>query len=205
MLELIKDELEFKKYKKRFSYFLNESINFENNPFNESFISFLSFDFDLIYNKLFFDGLKIFLHNIDTSSFVFYTIEPDQVNYFYYHFNKYSTVLINNTNTDEDFNNILMEDPGNSPADALAINSSVISLFSSSDDWVILCSRDFEIGIIGFTNIKIMEIFLYSFETIKESFIPLKELIGRNKKVLSYTEKENRMLNTLLKSYPCWA
>jgi len=86
MIDFVNNKEDYTKYKSRFAEIFKANTDFENNPFNESFKCFVDFDFDFIYHKSFFKGLKTFVKNINNKSVVFYTIEPSPEDYFHKNF-----------------------------------------------------------------------------------------------------------------------
>src|SRR5690606_15426118 len=111
---------------------------------------------------LFFEGLKEFLSKIGDKTVTFYTIDPPPEEYFYKHFQKYSVFEISNDATDKELNHIMMKNPGDNSADAIALTSDEISWHSSSNDWGIMGSKDWEVAIVGFTSENIKELFIKS-------------------------------------------
>lgn len=170
MIDFVKNKKEYENYNRKFLNIFKENTPFERNPFNTRFNYFLGFDFDFVYDELFFTGIKSFLSKIKDEKLIFYTINPHPEEYFYKHFGKFSVFEIGINNTDEDLNKIMTTNPGDSPADSLAINSNDIAWFSNSDDWGIICSRDWEISIVGFTNKKILDLFISSFANVDSMF-----------------------------------
>ena len=159
MAKLIQNKFEFEIYKEMLFERISDD-EFEKNPFKGHFKHFLGFEFEFNYHELFFEGIKSFLQKIDNASVVFYTIDPSPEKYFYRHFGKYSVFEISSNASDEELNEIMTQDPGNSPADSLDTNANEISWFSKSDDWSILGSREWEIAVVGFTNKEIKKEFL---------------------------------------------
>lgn len=177
-------------------------IKFENNPFNERYKSFVSFEFDYIYRESFFDGLKIFLGKIENKTVVFYTINPSPNAYFYNHFQKYSIFEISSTAMYEELNEIMMRDPGESPADALAIKSDEISCFSKSAEWALIASRDWEIAVVGFASLTIKNQFLDSFsEDARTMFTSVQVQVEVLTEMLCFNEDVQIAYQNLLENY----
>ena len=151
------------------------------------------FEFDFMFHEDFFKGIKIFLNQTKEKELIFYTIEPSPEKYFFKYFNKYNVLEINLNNSEMELNSIMMKDPGNSPADAIALNSNEIAWFSESKNWAIIGSRDLEIAIVGFTNNKIKEQFLSSFES-ENYFLSIHEQI-------KLINKESEFKNNLNNCY----
>lgn len=165
MIDFVKNKNEFEKHKLNYLKIFNKKVSIEKNPFSSVFNVFMFFEFDFMFHEEFFMGIKIFLNKTKEKELIFYTIEPSPEKYFFKYFNKYNVLEINVDNSEMELNSIMMKDPGGSPADAIALNSNEIVWFSESKDWAIIGSRDLEIAIVGFTNNKIKEQFLSSFES----------------------------------------
>lgn len=163
MINFITDKVEFEKYKIKINEIFPSYISFENNPFNANFKYFIGFDFDFIFNDHFFEGIRAFLLKIGDKKLFFYTIDPHPEDYFHKHFNCYNAFEANIKTLTVELNDIMMKDPGDSPADSIAIHSDQIVWFSQSSDWAILGSRDFEIAVAGFTSEDIKLKFIDSF------------------------------------------
>ena len=201
MVDFIKDNKEFEKYRLRFMALFREGIAFEQNPFNLYFKHYLAFEFDFIYHELFFEGIKSFLSKIENISLTFYTIEPSPKEYFFKHFQKYSVFEIGVDKSDEELSNIMMKDPGNSPADAFAINSNYIAIFSSSDQWAISGSRDWEIAIVGFTSKEIKDLFISSFGENSDMFFTVRKQVEIYDEMFSFSKKQRKKYDKLIESY----
>ena len=190
MVEFVVNKIEFERYKARFCTLFSQ-VDFKENPFNENFKYFLAFEFEYIFHELFFEELKYFLKQMGSHSVVFYTIDPSPEEYFYRHFEKYSIFEISTFATDEDLSQIMTKDPGGSPADTICVGSNEVCWFSDSDDWAILGSREWEIAIIGFTNLNIKQKFIKSlsedgqtmFTSIKTQVDALDDMLGFNKEI----------------------
>lgn len=201
MVDFISDKDKYEDYKVKVDSLL-KAIPFEENPFHERFKYFLGFEFDYIFNKSFFDGLKDFSKAIGNESIVFYTIKPSPLEYFFHHFNKFNLFEISNTASDSDLNEILTRDPGSSPADSLFTNSNEITWFSDSEDWVILCSRDWELGIVGFTSHLFKNLFTQSFTNDGQSmFTTIEKQIIALEQIKSFNQQMIKRHRILLKNY----
>lgn len=173
------------------------NADFQDNPFNDRYKYFIGFEFDFIFHESFFNGLKNFLIEIGDSLVIFYTIDPSPEEYFYRHFKKYSVFKISNLASNKELTNILTKDPGDSPADDLCTNSNEIAWFSNSKECAIIGSRDWEIAIVGFTDLSIKKHFIESFSedaqtmftTVEEQSIILGEMLSFDKKVTIAYEK----------------
>jgi len=201
MIDFIKTKNQYKTLNLKFYSIFKHNKEIEKNPFNANFKYFLAFDFDFIYDELFFDGIKKFLMKINEKDVVFYTISPSPEKYFFKHFKKYSIFKIDLLTSDTEINDIMMKDPGGSPADAIALNSDDIALFSDSNDWAILASRDWEIGIVGFSDLKLKNLFLSSFGSDANIFSTIGERVKILKEILNFNEVDLNNYNQLIESY----
>jgi len=194
MLQFITDINEFLSQKKRLERLFDLTNDLPSNMFNDQFKYFKSFEFDIIYGEVFFTGLKSFLNQIGDTSFSFYTILPSAENYFVKHFNKYNVAEISDEYSYEDYRDFLNSDPGNSPADCLMDNGETIAMYSMNDQWVILGSRDCEIGIVGFTDTVTQDMFINSFRnsritSVKTRIDDLNEMLHFNGETLEFYNK----------------
>ncbi len=201
MANLVRSKSEFNGYKIEFlNRFLEKG--FDQNPFKEYYNYFLGFEFDFIFHKSFFDGLKVFLGKIGDSSVVFYTIDPSADKYFFHYFGNYSVFEISSDATDEELNEILTLDPGDSPADALCTNSNEIAWYSSSKEWAIIGSRDWEIAIVGFTSTNIKDKFVKSFdEDAQTMFTTIQVQAKTLDEMLNFNEEGKTAYENLVHNY----
>jgi hypothetical protein len=79
----------------------------------------LYFDPIDIATQKFFDLVQTLLAFEGRSDFATLILKPDPLNYFHHHFGKYPGFVHSRGNTDEEFFHFMMQDPGDSPADAL--------------------------------------------------------------------------------------
>ena len=201
MINFVSKEKDFLNHKEQFYTHFNKLL-FENNPFKENFKYFYAFEFDFIYNIFFFNGLKNFLNKKNINSSIFYTIEPHSEEYFYKYFERYSVLEINTIASYNSFYNILNKDPGNSPADALAINTTEVAWFSHSKEWAILSSRDWEISIIGFSNKDSKIQFLNSFDDkSKTMFDTIKAQVNQLDEMLQFSDSARSEYRKLVANY----
>lgn len=177
MKKFVIDKKEFEDYKSKFRQIFPEYISFKQNSFNDTFKYFIAFDFDYIFEEIFFEGIISFLNKIKDEKLFFYTINPSPEDYFFLHFKKYSAFELETNKSYNDFNDILYKDPGENAADAIGINANEIACFSNSNDWAIIGSREWEIAIVGFTFLETKETFLTSFKENSEIFTSIEEQV----------------------------
>ena len=201
MLNFIDNKSDFREVKSNLFEIFNEKLEIENNPFNNNFKTFIAFEFDFIWNKLFFESLQIFLKRINIESSFFYTINPSPEQYFYKHFNKFNIIQISVNNTNEELNEIMLKNPGDSPADAIEINSDDIAWFSNSKDWAIIGSRDLEIAIVGFTNKEVKNLFLTTFNENSNMFFTVKEQVDSNIELIKVDVNLKKIFDSIKLNY----
>ena len=115
---------------------------------------------DIFHTPTFFERIKSFLGRVGENRWFLAVVDPDPKDYFYHHFGKYSVVEMAADDTDDDYLRIAQEDPGSSPADAIGFNSHVVLLFSYSGTWAIYGDRGYELGVVGFAEKELQEIFI---------------------------------------------
>ena len=201
MIDFVKNKEEFEKHKLKYKSIFNNMNGIDKNPFNSDFNLFVAFEFDFLFCEDFFTGIKIFLNKIKNDRLIFYTINPSPEKYFYKYFKKYNVLEIDLNRSEKELNDILMKNPGDSPADAIAINSNDILWFSQSKDWAIIGSRELETSIVGFTSINAQKLFLSSFEEKNSVFFSIEEHIKNLNKIFKFSKNQNNSFKTMLKKY----
>lgn len=136
---------------------------FPENLFQSNYIYKLFFENSVEDTQEFYNLLIKFIKEIGDKRVVFFTITPDSESYFYHHFKKYSTALFSVEENYDSFITFLQNDPGDSPADALAFNAEVATMFSESNSWGLITSKKSEMGVIGFNNFETYKLFNYYF------------------------------------------
>lgn len=201
MVDFIKDKNTFRNLE-QCVYLRFKQKSFEQNPFKSHFRYFLAFEFEFIYHELFFEGLKVFLEQIGDENVCFYTLSPSPAKYFFQNFKKYSVFEIDVTASYDELNSILTKDPGNSPADSLVDNSNEICWFSKSDKWSILASREWEIAIVGFSDLEVKEKFKESFnEDAQTMYTSVQEQVNVLNEMLCFKEEVRTEYQKLIESY----
>ncbi|WP_080778182.1 hypothetical protein [Chryseobacterium phocaeense] len=201
MENFVTDKKEFEHYKSKIKKLFPEYLSFEKNSFNSNFKYFIAFDFDYIFEEIFFEGVIAFLNNIKNEKLFFYTIDPSPEDYFFLHFNKYSVFELEINKNYDDFNNIIYKDPGENTADAIGINSNEISCFSNSNDWAIMGSREWEIAIVGFTSLEMKEKFLISFKDNSDIFTSVEQQIDILDDLLNFDNELKSDYKKLIENY----
>jgi hypothetical protein len=168
--------------------------------FTDTFSNFVFIDFDDIFFEIFFHGIISYLKGIGENVMFLAVIEPDPVDYFYRHFKKYPVLELCVSDTLDSYESATQEDPGGSPADAIAFNSTVLVLYSDSMKWAIYADRDFGLGVVAFTNKQLMQDFvaLYGKDRIFDvngAISQILEVIYVNCSTGIPTEIRNQLIN----------
>src|SRR6201996_5219296 len=106
----------------------------------------LHFDSSNIGIKIFRDLIRSIAAFNGTGEFAVIVINPDPFSYFNVHFGKYPGFIVETQHTGDDFVEILMMDPGGSPADAIGFYSEQYAVLPISGDWFIYADRGWEWG-----------------------------------------------------------
>jgi hypothetical protein len=96
----------------------------------------LYFDPIDIATQKFFDLVQTLLAFEGRSDFATLILKPDPLNYFHHHFGKYPG-----------FFHFMMQDPGDSPADALGVNHEHYVLLPVVGDWIAFGDRSWDVGV----------------------------------------------------------
>lgn len=138
---------------------LDKSKVLPENVFKQDFEFFLFVTFDELLMPLFFDHLKRYLLEVSENRFWLAAVDPDPKLYFGANFNFFGAFELSSADTHEDYLSVLNNYPKDSPADALAHNANSLIFFSSQYDWAVYGSRDADIAVCAFADLKRMELF----------------------------------------------
>lgn len=199
MLNFLHKRQDYLDEKTKLKLVFDDNIDFVKNPFLPNFSMFTAFEFDKLYTRPFFQGIMNFLYRVKNETLTFYTLSPSPLEYFFENFLKYSIVKMSSTTSYADYIEFLARDPGNSPADALIYNAERICLYSDYPLWGLTGSKDLEIGIVGFKNIEIRNIFLSSFA--KETFTNVKDRTLEIEELLGLDDESKTIYSQIEKSY----
>jgi hypothetical protein len=112
--------------------------------------AFRVIDFDEIWTVEFFHCVQSLTRAIGDGRFVVGVIRPDPRDYYFSHFRRYPFIRFSINDTNEGFIRAINEDPGESPADAIAHNSDVVVVHPDQQmNWMVYGDRDLEIGIVA--------------------------------------------------------
>jgi len=95
--------------------------------------------FDLVQTLLIFRG---------AADFATLILKPDPVTYFHHHFGKYPGFIHGRTNTYVEFFDFMMQDPGDSLADALGVNHEHYVIMPIDGEWIAFGDRSWEVGVL---------------------------------------------------------
>ncbi|MGU7813165.1 hypothetical protein [Burkholderia sp. AW49-1] len=108
----------------------------------------LFFDSSDLQSQKFFELIRHLLALKGTKDFATLVLKPDPFGYFHFHFGKYPGFIHRAHNTDDEFLWFMWEDPGDSPADALGVNSQQYAVLPLPGDWVMFGDRSWDIGVL---------------------------------------------------------
>ncbi|MBK7706134.1 MAG: hypothetical protein IPJ30_10215 [Acidobacteria bacterium] len=131
--------------------------------FNSEISGYLFFHFDEIFTGDFFERMKSFLKASNEEKLTLAVLKPDPENYFFRNFGKYPVVECSVKDTSDAYLAGIEETPNDSPADALVYNSDIVILYSENLKWAIYADRNFELGIIGFKEDSLKNVFISIF------------------------------------------
>lgn len=106
----------------------------------------LHFDSSNIGTEVFRDLIRRIAAFKGTGEFAVIVINPDPFSYFNVHFGKYPGFIVEARHTDDDFFEILMMDPGDSPADAIGFHSEQYAVLPTSGEWFFYADRGWDGG-----------------------------------------------------------
>jgi len=170
MIDFITSRVAFEKHRSMVDS-LFRTVPFEDNPFDDRFTYFVAFEFDFVYHELFFEGLKKFSTSLNENTLMFYTVTPSPVNYYFEKFSKYSVFEISNEASDSELNHIMMKDPKGNSGNSICLTSDEFVWYSTSKNWAILASRDWELAIVGFSDYNLKTLFTNSFDTSSQTML----------------------------------
>jgi hypothetical protein len=104
-------------------------------------------DFDQLWSEEFFVAMQRMTERVGDASFTFAVMKPDPADYYYACFGKFPLLQFTVDDAADRYIGAIHEDPGESPADAIAYNSEVIIIYPPSGRWAIYGDRNLEIGI----------------------------------------------------------
>lgn len=106
----------------------------------------LHFDSSNIGTRVFHDLIRDVANFNGTGDFALIVLNPDPFSYFHFHFGKYSGFIVKADNSEDDFADILMTDPGDSPADAIGFYSEQYVVLPIVGEWFMYADRGWDGG-----------------------------------------------------------
>lgn len=106
----------------------------------------LHFDSSNIGTQVFQELIQDIANFNGTGEFAMIVLDPDPFDYFHFHFEKYPGFMLRTCHSIDDFADILMMDPGGSPADALGFHSERYVVLPTSGEWFMYADRDWDGG-----------------------------------------------------------
>ncbi|WP_144138958.1 hypothetical protein [Paraburkholderia sp. BCC1884] len=106
----------------------------------------LHFDSSNIATEIFLNLIRSVAAFEGSGEFSLIVLDPDPFNYFNFHFGKYPGFFVQACHTNDDFFEIMMADPGDSPADAIGFHSQRYAVLPKSGDWCIYADRGWNGG-----------------------------------------------------------
>lgn len=143
----------------------------------------ISLLFDEIFLPTFFADMKEFLRLEKETDFFLIVLDPDPETYFLEHFNTYHLALLSKDDKVEDYMDLLNQDPGGSPADAIIHSSNILLFYSVTTHWAIYADRNWEIAICWFSNKEVLKNFRHVYsgvvlDTAEDTLEFIKETLG---------------------------
>jgi hypothetical protein len=128
---------------------VDRSTTLPDQVFRRRASAFHVIDFDQVWSQDFFRDAQRLTTRAGDVSFTFAVLRPDPDNYYHAHFGKFPLLRFTDVDAVQCFIDEVHEDPGDSPADAIAYKSEAILIYPRSERWAIYGDRDVEIGIVA--------------------------------------------------------
>ena len=158
-MKLVSTEKDYNSMAISIESILDETKLLPENVFRPNFRYFLFITFDELFMPLFFENIKRYIVEVNEKNFWLTAINPDPKLYFGFNFDFFGAIEFSSSDTEDNFLSALNDYPEDSPADALAHNSNLLMVFSSSNRWAIYGDRDADIAICAFSDRELMELF----------------------------------------------
>ena len=187
-MRFVMDTEAFKQYQARIDGLIRREKRLPENVFKGSLTHFVFIHADdLFHTQDPFGKMKSFVTSISEERWFLAVVEPDPEDYFFRHFGKYSIIEMSVNDTTDEYRRILLEDPGDSPADAIMINSTIMMLASDSGRWAIYVDQGMELAIAGFVERELRENFTAAYHP--DGMLDVDEAIERVLEPLYEQEK----------------
>ncbi|WP_244112826.1 hypothetical protein [Burkholderia gladioli] len=100
-----------------------------------------------LQTQKFFELLRLLTTAQGADEFAVIILKPDPFGYFNFHFGKYPGFVHNKHHTDDEYFSVLMKNPGDSPADAIGINSYQYVVMPLHGNWIVFGDRNWDIAV----------------------------------------------------------
>jgi hypothetical protein len=112
-------------------------------------IAYYVIDFDQLWSDEVFLDMQRLTARAGDPSFTFAVIRPDPDDYYHAAFDKFPFLTFTNDEAADHYITAIHDDPGESPADAIAYSAEVVIIYPPSGRWAIYGDRTLEIGILA--------------------------------------------------------
>ena len=201
MVKFVEQKEEFLQERKKFNHVFKENAILPENVYNDNFKIFIAFEFDLFFWEFFFFRINEFVKSIGDSNYTYYVVEPSPEKYFYRNFKKYGAGIIDVDSTLEEYSEFINYRLSKKYADTLQESPDVLTLFSPTSTWGLYADRNWEIGIVGFENEEVKEIFINSFNESKRIFTTIASHIQDLDDMLQFPPKIKKEYEELLSNF----
>lgn len=115
--------------------------------------SLIVLEFHALFTKEFFAAARQLTAAAGARSICFGVIEPDPEHYFFQNFGRFPWLEVDVENDSfERVQAAFLEDPGDSPADAMRYNSEVVVSYCDSLDWLVYADRNLELALLALSS-----------------------------------------------------
>jgi hypothetical protein len=128
---------------------VDQSATLPEQVFREKASVFHVIDFDEVWSETFFRDVQSLTATAGDKFFTFAVLRPDPEDYYYRHFSKFPLLQFSTADPVDRYITSLHDDPGESPADAIAYHSETILVYPVSSRWAVYGDRNLEIGIVA--------------------------------------------------------
>ena len=146
---MITSRSEFDSEMRKIDELVDRNATLPEQVFRPKASAFYVIDFDQLWSEEFFSDTQRLTVKAGDTVFTFAVLNPDPDSYYYAAFGKFPFLRFTNRDAADSYVTALHDDPGGSPADAIAYNSDVIVIYPRSQRWVIYGDRNLEIGIVA--------------------------------------------------------
>jgi len=120
--------------------------------------SFRIIEFDELWSSDFFRRAREMTKANGDECFTLAVLQPDPERYFYNQFCEYPFFRFALDDVEQHYVDAINEDPGNSPADAVAHNADVVFVYPERVGWAIYGDRDLEVAVVATMNERALEV-----------------------------------------------